>query len=70
MDRFYEGDPCHFSFPADCKEVTDMMKDKKVLVFGMARSGIAAAKLLLLRGRRCGSATPRPRPTSTARWTI
>ena len=27
-----------------------MMKDKKVLVFGMARSGIAAAKLLLLRG--------------------
>lgn len=26
------------------------MKDKKVLVFGMARSGIAAAKLLLLRG--------------------
>ena len=29
-----------------------MMKDKKVLVFGMARSGIAAAKLLLLRGAR------------------
>ncbi len=27
-----------------------MMKDKKVMVFGMARSGIAAAKLLLLRG--------------------
>ena len=26
------------------------MKDKKVLVFGMARSGIACAKLLLLRG--------------------
>ena len=26
------------------------MKDKKVMVFGMARSGIAAAKLLLLRG--------------------
>ena len=29
-----------------------MMKDKKVLVFGMARSGIAAAKLLLLRGAK------------------
>ena len=29
-----------------------MMKDKKVLVFGMARSGIAAAKLLLQRGAR------------------
>ena len=27
-----------------------MMQGKKVLVFGMARSGIAAAKLLLLRG--------------------
>ena len=27
-----------------------MMKDKKVMVFGMARSGIAAAKLLMLRG--------------------
>ena len=27
-----------------------MMKDKKVLVFGMARSGIAVAKLLLLKG--------------------
>ena len=29
-----------------------MMKDKRVLVFGMARSGIAAAKLLLQRGAR------------------
>ena len=29
-----------------------MMKDKRVLVFGMARSGIAAAKLLLLRGAK------------------
>ena len=29
-----------------------MMKDKKVLVFGMARSGIAAAKLLLDRGAK------------------
>ena len=29
-----------------------MMKDKKVLVFGMARSGIAAAKLLLERGAK------------------
>ncbi len=29
-----------------------MMKDKKVLVFGMARSGIAAAKLLLQRGAK------------------
>ena len=28
------------------------MQDKKVLVFGMARSGLAAAKLLLWRGAR------------------
>ena len=28
------------------------MKDKKVIVLGMARSGIAAAKLLLLRGAK------------------
>ena len=29
-----------------------MMENKKVLVFGMARSGIAAARLLLQRGAR------------------
>ena len=34
------------------KEVSDMYKDKKVLVFGMARSGIAAAKLLIERGAK------------------